>query len=303
MSAHQVNDRTALHRLLGVTRPPEKITQEAFEGNGRHLRRLARLRPGEQADGSDLWEYIHDLRYTEIQGPLFAYLLPFCLQAWREDLRGIDGYGGMIEHFYPVLADRHVFDSHLTPKQSVVVSEFMRQTILEEIDDERGLAFQGSRTRPYRWFGALTTYGVLRPDLDRLWTAWWTLNTVGRAIAAVQYISCLMYLENENPVFAPWTPDRGGGPPCLWGFEGHLYAHRWLEPNVNFLKGTLTVPRVSGVLVEAAKHLVGQPEHEAAAAVLENLPLCIETLEARCAELPQLLGMVQTSTTELSWSI
>jgi hypothetical protein len=303
MSAHQVNDRTALHRLLGVTRPPEKITQEAFEGNDRHLRRLARLQPGEQADGNDLWEYVHDLRYTNIQSSLFAYLLPFCLQAWREDLRGIAGYGGMIEHFYPVLADRQVFDLHLTPQQGAVVSEFMRQTILEEIDDQCGLAFQGSRTRPYRWFRALTTYGVLRPDLDRLWTAWWTLNTIGGAIAAVQYISCLMYLENENPVFAPWTPDRGGGPPCLWDYEGHLYEHRWLEPNVGFLKETLTVPRVSEVLVQAAKHLVGKPEHEAAAAVQEDLPLCIETLEARCAELPELLGTVQTSTTQLSWSI
>jgi hypothetical protein len=77
MPTDQVNDRIKLHRLLGVTRPPDKITQEAFEGNDRHLRRLARLRPGEQADGNDLLEYIHDLRNTDIQGPLFAYLLPF----------------------------------------------------------------------------------------------------------------------------------------------------------------------------------------------------------------------------------
>jgi len=302
MSANQVNERIKLHRSLGVTRPPEKITQEAFEGNDRHLRRLARLRPGEQADGDDLYEYIHDLRNTDIQGPLLAYLLPFCLQAWREDLRGIDGYGGVIEYFYSVLADRHVFDLHLTPKQSAVVSEFMRQTILEEIDDQRELAFEGSRTRPYRWFGALTTYGVLRPDLDRLWTSWWTLNSVGRSIAAVQYISCLMYPENENPVFAPWTADRGGGPPCLWEFEGHLYDHRWLEPNVNFLKGILTVQRVGEVLVQAVDLLVGQAEYDAAAAVLQDFPLCTATLEARCVELPQLLETTQSSSTMLEWS-
>ena len=303
MSIDQANERIKLHRALGVTRPPEKITQEAFEGNDRHLRRLARLQPGELADGNDLWEYIHDLRNTDIQSALLAYLLPFCLEAWREDLRGIDGYGGVIEHFYPVLADRHVFDLHLTSKQSAVVSEFMRQAILEEVDDQRGLTFQGSRMRPYRWFGALTTYGVLRPDLDRLWTEWWTLSSVGRAVAAVQYISCLMYSEYENPVFAPWTPDRGGGPPCLWSFEGHLYEHRWREPNVNFLKETLTVPKVNDVLLQAVNRLVGQPEHDAAAAVQEDVPLCIEALEARCAELPQLLATVQQSTTELSWSV
>jgi hypothetical protein len=302
MPTDQVNARIKLHRMLGVTRPPEKITQEAFEGNDRHLKRLVRLLPGELADAKDLWEYIHDLRNADIQGPLFVYLLPFCLQAWREDLRGIhDGYGGVIEYFYPVLADRHIFDLHLTPKQSAVVSEFMRQTILEEIDDQRGLAFQGSRTKPYRWFRALTTYGVLLPDADRLWTAWWSLDTVGRAIAAVQYISCLMYSESENPVFAPWTPDRGGGPPCLWEFEGHLYAHRWLEPNVNFLRGILTVQRVTDVLARAVERLVGQPEYEAAAAVQQDFPLCTETLEPRCAELPQLLETIQQA--RLSWSV
>ena len=33
---------------------------------------------------------------------LFAYLLPFCLEAWRDDLSGIAGYGGFVEYFYPV---------------------------------------------------------------------------------------------------------------------------------------------------------------------------------------------------------
>src|SRR5216684_7716999 len=59
---------------------------------------------------------------------------------------------------------------------------------------------------------ATSTVGVLLPDVDRLWGAWWSLNTFGRAIAAVQYISCLIYPENENPVFAPRTPNGGGGP-------------------------------------------------------------------------------------------
>lgn len=138
--------------------------------------------------------------------------------------------------------------------------------------------------------------------MERLWTAWWSLETVGRAISTVQYISCLMYPENENPVFSPWTPDRGGGPPRLWGFEGHLYAHRWLEPNMNFLKGILTVQRVSDVLVQAVERLVGQPEHEAAAAVQQDFPLCTETIELRCAVLPLLLETIQQSSMQLSWS-
>ena len=293
----------SLHRALHSTKPPEKITQEAFEGDDRHLRRLARLSPGEQADANDLWEYVQDLLYTDIQSDLLVYLLPFCLQAWHEDLRGIhDGYGGLIEYFYPVLADRHIFDLHLTAEQGAVVSEFMRQTIVEEIDDQRGLSFEGSRVRPYRWFRALTSFGVVRPEVDRLWASWWTLDTVGRAVAAVQYTSCLMYPENENPVFRPWTSDRGGGPPGLWEFEGHLYSHRWQERNVGFLREVLTAESVGEALVQAVERLAGQPEHAAATAVLEDFPLCIATLKARCVELPQLLETTQNSSAMLTWS-
>jgi hypothetical protein len=303
MIPNQTDRLLALRRAFGRVAAPPKITQEAFEGNDRHLSRLVRLKSDERAEPDDLWKYTQDLLYTEIQGPLLAYVLPFCLEVWREDLRGIhNGYGGFVEQFYPVLANRHVFDAHLTQKQSAAVSEFMRQTILEEIDDQRGLSYQGTKPRPYRWVGALTTLGVLLPDVERLWTAWWSVNTVGRAISAVQYISCLMYSENENPVFAPWTPNGGGGPPCLWEFEGHLYTHRWLEPNVTFLKGVLNVPGLSEVLTRAVERLVDQPEHDVAALMKADVPLLIETLQARCAELPQLLETTQEPSRLLAWT-
>jgi len=302
MSTDQTDAIIAFRHAYGKVAPPNKITQEAFERNDRHLRRLVRLKPAERAEPQDLWEYLHDMRNTEVETALLAYLLPFCLDLWHDDLRGGDGYGGFVEHFYPTLADCGVFDKHLTPKQNAAVSEFMRQTILEEIDDQRGLAYQGSRIRPYRWVGALTSFGVLLPDVDKLWAAWWSLDTVGRAVAAVQYISCLMYAENENPVFAPWTPNGGGGPPCLWEFEGHLYTHRWLEPNVAFLKGIFNVAVVSEVLSRAVHRLAGQPEHEMAKLIQDDVPLLTDTLQARCAELPRLLETTQEPSRLLAWS-
>ena len=166
----------------------------------------------------------------------------------------------------------------------------MKQSILEEIDDQRGLVYQGSNVSPYRWIGALTTYGVLRPDIGSLWTVWWSLNTVGRAVAGVQYISCLMYPENENPVFAPWTPDGGGGPPCLWNFEGHLYEHCWQSPNILFLKETLNTPNVSHVLNRCVERLTGQPEIALARRVESDLLILVETLNTRCLELARLLA-------------
>lgn len=301
MADKHVDVRTTLRKSLGATRPPDAATQEAFEHNDRHLRRLERLQYGERPDGKDLFAYMEDLRYTEIQTPLFVYLLPICLEVWRNDVCGVDtSYAGVVEHFCPVLADRHVFDVHLTPNQTAKVSDFMRQAILEEIDEQRGLAFQGSRARPYRWVAELTTYGVLLPDVERLWKEWWSLRTTGCAVAAIQYISCLMYPENENPVFAPWTPNDGGGPPCLW-FEGHLYEHRWLEPNLSFLRKTLSVDSVSNLLSLAVTHLVGEPEHSVATLVQEDFPLWEATVATRCAALPQLLETKQEPGKLFEW--
>ncbi len=178
----------------------------------------------------------------------------------------------------------------------------MRGQILEEIDDQQGLAYNGAAARPYRWIGALTTHGVLLPDMQQLWDAWWSIDTVGRAVAAVQYTSSLMYATYENPVFAPWTPDRGGGPPCLWELEGHLYEHRWLELNVSFLRRVLNPQKVSDVLRLAVERLEGQPECEMAKEVLADVPLCAETLAARCIQLPVLLETPQQPATPLEWT-
>ncbi len=296
-----VDDRlTIFRRAYGRAAPPDKIKQEAYDHDDRHLRRL--VSSGQNPDVNDLWEYTQDLLYTDVDGALLAYVLPFCLEAWRADLHGTrSGNGGFVEQFYPVLADRRVFEEHLTPKQTAAVSEFMCKSILDEIDEQRGLTFQGMMSPPYRWIRALTTYGVFRPDIEHLWAEWWSLRTVGRAVAFVQYISCLMYADNENPIFAPWTPDRGGGPPCLWGFEGHLYNHRWLQVNVDFMMRALTLRGVSDGLLRAGERLVGQPEHSIASDVIADLPLCAEMLDARCNELPRLLAMIQGGGTLLGW--
>jgi hypothetical protein len=89
-------------------------------------------------------------------------------------------------------------------------------------------------------------------------------------------------------------------PRVFWEFGGHLYAHRWLEPNVEFLKEILRVRRVGEVLGRAVEQLIGQPEHDVAALVHADFPLCIETLESRCSELPLLLATTQNRL--LEWS-
>lgn len=292
----------ALHEALGAT-PPRQITQEAYEGDPKHLRRLARLGADDVPRPSDLWDYTQDLLYTEIQGDLFAYLLPFCLEIWREDLLGTNrGAGGFVEQLYPVLANRDVFRKYLTAAQIQAVSQFMRESILEEIDNQRGLFYEGMGSRPYRWTTAISTYGVVLSDISLLWDEWWRLATVGRAVATVQYVSCLMYPGGENPVFAAWTRERGGGPPCLWEFGGHLYTNRWLEQNVRFLSEVLNPRNVSDLLARAVTKLVGQPEHAMAREIHSDLSLCQDTLASRCTRLPEILETTQQAGVLLDWT-
>jgi hypothetical protein len=303
MTTDMGNSLDKLRRALGVVSPPKEITQEDFDGGRDHLYRLARLGADEEADAPDLCEYMNDLLYTEIQVPLFLYLLPFCLKAWSRDLRAGDfEYPGFVDHFYAVLANRGIFERHLTPAQGEAVLGFMRASILDEIDAQKGLYFRGYPARPFRWIHAITTYGVIAPDIERIWTSLWSVETVGRAIATVQYISCLMYSEDENPVFAPYSREEGGGPPCLWEFDGHLYEKRWQQSNVDFLEDLLKAPeRVGEVLARAVDRLADQQEHDAAAKILADLPSCSRTLMDRCAMLPLLLATPGQTMDSFDW--
>ena len=289
---------------IGRPKPPEKITQEAHEIGDAHLRRLVRVKPGEKPRALDLWTYVQDLRFSkEVQGSLLIYVLPFLFDAWREELRGTSNeYGGLVENLYPALADRQVFEKFLKPNQAAAVSKFMRESILEEIDDQRELSFKGPQARPYRWVRTFTTYGVLRPDIEVLWNEWWTLGNVGRAYAVLQYISCLMYASNENPIFAPWTANEGGGPPVLWELDGHLYEHSWQAANVTFARGFLTFERVRAVLMRAVKMLESAPEYSRALQLLEDFALCEGIVKARCEELPRLLEIGTKRVVEKKWS-
>ncbi len=48
-------------------------------------------------------------------------------------------------------------------------------------------------------------FALIFPELESLWRAWWRFETPGQAVAALQYRSCLLYQDRDNPIFAPWT--------------------------------------------------------------------------------------------------
>jgi hypothetical protein len=86
------------------------------------------------------------------------------------------------------------------------------------------------------------------------------------------------------------------------GFEGHLYTHRWLEPNVTFLKEALNVPEVTEALSRAVDRPIDHSEDKLAERIREDRPLLTDTLQARCAELPRLPEATQEPGRPHAWS-
>jgi hypothetical protein len=245
------------YRRLGSVTSPQSITQSVFETDQAHLERLAALHPGERANVWDLADYMDELHYRDIQTSLLVHVLPFCLRAWHEYLRDEKfECPGFAQHFYTVLEEKDTFAGILPDNQRQAVWEFMSGSILEEIDAQESLRFEGYPAAPYRWIQALMTHGVIASDIESLWMDWWSISTIGQAVAAVQYISCLVYPKNSNPVFAPYTRERGGGSPCLWEFDGYSNESNWKMQNVEFLQKLFRDPKiVVSVVRQAADRL------------------------------------------------
>jgi hypothetical protein len=295
----------ALRRAFGDPPPlaADRIWQKPFDYDAGHLQRLAALAPGASADPADLVAYALDFKYEQIQKDLFLHVLPFCLRAWHEDLMSpFSRYEAFVDEFYPALLRGNVFDEVLTPDEAAATGDFMRDAILAQIDAQRALSFKGSKATAYGWFHALSTYGLLRADIERLWIAWWAADTEGRAIAAAQYASCLIYDDTANPVFDAWKREHGGGPPCLWHYRGHVLEGSWHELNLESLERLLTPDGVRGVLDRAVARLSGHPLRDKVASMRFHLDARTETLANRCADVRRFLATPNEAEYSFQWS-
>jgi hypothetical protein len=145
---------------------------------------------------------------------------------------------------------------------------------------------------PYRWVQALVSYGVLFSDIETLWNEWWQTKTPGHAIAAFQYASALLYDAGKNPVFAPWTRDKGGGAPALWDCGCHMFDVGWTEGNLSFLKRTLTVDYFKKRLGLSLERIPTGPVKEIALRIVHEFPQQEVLLALRIEQLPELLTNV-----------
>jgi hypothetical protein len=167
----------------------------------------------EQIDFGDLWYYHHDLPYVKLQPDLFDYLFPVCLMDWHDSLmRNVSCCHGDSEFHYGVHKG-NIFERMVTPERRDAIFEFFRDSFLERLDAERGFTYSGMGTPAYGWMERFNSVGLIMPRIDLLWEPWWSLETPGRAMAALQYCSGLMYFEGENPLFGLFTKEGGGVAP------------------------------------------------------------------------------------------
>ncbi len=277
-------------RAMKSNRVPKTITQEPFDYEPGHYKRLCNLHD-RQPSGCDLANYALDMKYMELQPDLLRHLTPVLLEAWRRDLfeGDVAGYGGFVEEFWPALLKGAALQTIYTDAERAAFIGFLRETILERLDAEHSLRFSGMGASPYRWIETLVCYGVLFSDIEVLWTEWWQVKTHGHAVAAFQYASALLYESDKNPVFDAWTRDNGGGPPALWDCGCQMFDVSWREENLSFLRRTLSVDYVERNLRVASDQIQIGPAKEVASRILQELPNQRTLLALRIEELPKLL--------------
>ena len=292
-----------LIQALHAQKPPSRIWQKPFDYDPSHYKRLCNLK-GTPPRGEDLIAYAHDMLYGQspLQPDLFRYLLPVCLDLWQKDLltNSRSGWGGFVEYFWAALANKSLLQDNLNSREYAAVEMFMAASLLDCIDHQNRLAFSGMGASPYAWFYALSSFCVVFPNLSTLWTPWWEMSTPGQACAVLQYLSCLLYENDHNPIFTPWTPIGGGGPPVLWETAGHIHERGWRAENVDYLQKTLTPEYVENRLQYATRTVKDVIDSSVPQQMLAEFAAQRTLLESRLAELPSLL--LSTRTASLDWS-
>lgn len=280
--------------IFGNAPPPERVSERQFDWFEDELYTLART-PQDQITPEQLWYYLHDLAYVDLQPDLFAYLFPVCLTFWSSSLmRNQDCAQGDAEFHY-ALAHGRILEKMVTPEQRDRIFDFFHDGFLDRLDHERG--FVGSSAQPpaYSWIWRFNSLGVVAPIIERIWTSWWSMTTPGQAVCALMYASGLMYPKGENPIF-PALP-LGALP--LWENDSSIFDSGWLPENLDFMWRTLTVDYLRQKVSEAARRLVTEPEAAMASRLEGDFERCRETVAARIDSL--LLRLIDPPPCTVEW--
>lgn len=276
--------------IFGYPPPPTHVTEQQFDDFNAQLAALSQ-KPWDTITPEDLWYYLHDLAYVELQPDLFAYLFPACLNFWYSSLGRSQGSAqGDAEFHYALLRGR-ILEKMVTPVQRDLIFTFFHDGFLDRLDQERGFIASSIEAPAYGWMRRFNSLGLVTPLIERIWTSWWSMQSCGQAVSALMYVSGLMYARGENPIFQAPPNSKVGGVPPLWENDSYIFDAGWLPVNLDFLRRTLTVEYLQQKVKEAALRLTGEPEAERANALVHEyerlawaVEIRIEYLLARLAE-------------------
>jgi hypothetical protein len=274
--------------IFGNPRPPQHVWERQFDHCDDELKRLAKT-PYAQIDFSDLWYYYLDLAYVELEQDLFNYLFPVCLMDWHFTLlQNRSCWHGDSEFHYGVLRG-NVLEKMMNQERRQEVHKFLRDSFLERLDAERGLDWSDSGFSVYGWMNRFNCISMVAPVTELIWETWWSLETPGRAVAALEYCLELMYSANQHPGFSNNAENCDERDRWIFSNDSMIHDGSWKEENIQFLSQTLAADYVMGKIAECVNRLKGEPEYEEARRIEADLPAAEALLAVRIDQLPHLL--------------
>ncbi|MEL6220071.1 MAG: hypothetical protein AAFR79_16660 [Pseudomonadota bacterium] len=154
---------------------------------------------------------------------------------------------------------------------------------------ETSLDIRSTNHPSYEWLLLNGEFMTSVPVIPFLWDRWWRLEQTGLMVAGVQWVSCLVYADRDNPVFAA---NAGGAQflpePSTTGLPAPA-------ANVAFLEATLSYEWALGRATALLERLDGTP-HGATARQMHI------DLETRATIVEKRLGMLFAALSEIgSW--
>jgi len=205
------------------------------------------------------------------------YLFPPILRIWETELYQRDSV--FVQYFHEEVCRTDFIERALSDPLRRASTDFMVRALSDRLAAESSLSIHG-RTTSHDWFGFLASFGVFTPALSSLWSQVWQSSQRGHAVAVLQYLSCLLY-EDENPIFAPFICDKGGGPPQLWGYDSVGFGECWKKENLNFLSAALSSRNIREWLERASENHAEDQVGTVAANFLRRLDGCAPEVDQR----------------------
>ncbi len=264
--------RISKERMLGVlgqAPKPSTVWQQQFDRDQESLRRLAQM-DWDAGSERDLRCYIHDLAFVKLQPDLFRHVFPRCLKFWYDTLLENKPAQCGDAEFHAALIRGNFLTKMMSAEERRRLLDLFVDGLLDRLDLERDFVFERPGAASQAWIWRFNSLGIVAPIIPDLWRSWWAFDGHGQAVSAIKYVSGLIYLRDENPIYLPWTPDEGGGGPCLISSDASIYDRGWLQSNLSFLQETLTSGYVIERALAAASKLRDSPEAAMARRVAED---------------------------------